>query len=360
MARSISGLSAFVPVPSLAGDAALGNGSSDSLDTEGLVPVPVPAALPQYEVMFEPVSRGETEVDAASIHWLLDGAPQAPGVRVLRQSFSVGDEAVSYRLWYPSALPHAFAVLLHGACDYSAAFEELGTALAASGIAALAYDQNGCGTRRSRGISLYPAHQISDLLAASDALRAKAYEIYGSAAVDQPLFLIGESMGGGVAVRGAAAGIDIAGLVLVAPAAIACPYRRVFFQAAANLVAFFAPWSRWRIERRGEAELSDLAAIRFLSDPFVLRRVPSRMMAQLFALAAEAARVAPRVTVPTLTLVGTGENILRRECIETLHRRLSGPAEIEVLEGAGHFLLHAKRNSEIFRRIADWILARAA
>jgi len=314
---------------------------------------------PLYRVLFEPLAGRAVDVDADAFPWLLDGADGVPGVTVLRQTFPLGSENVAYRLWRPAQRPVALAILLHGACDYSAAFEELGAFLAMKGIASLAYDQRGCGSRRSRGRSLEARHQLGDLAAANERLRAKVSEFYGIEASQLPLFLLGESMGGGVAVRAAASGLKLDGLVLVAPASLACPYRRVAFQTAANALSLFAPRSLWRIERRGESELSDAAAIRFLGDPFVLRGVPSRMMAELFALAAEAARVAPRVKVPSLTFVGTEENVLRRECVEALHRRFGGPAEIESVKGAGHFLLHMKDNEAVFRRIAVWMLRKA-
>jgi acylglycerol lipase len=313
----------------------------------------------RYRVLFEPLAGTAAGVDPDAFPWLLDGTDGVPGVTVVRQTFPLGSENVAYRLWRPAQTPVALAILLHGACDYCAAFEELGSFLAMRGIASLACDQRGCGSRRSRGRSLEVRHQLGDLAAARELLRVKIGDFYGMDAGATPLFLLGESMGGGVAVRAAARGLSIDGLVLVAPASLACPYRRVAFQTAANALSLCAPRSLWRIERRGESELSDAAAIRFLGDPFVLRGVPSRMMAELFSLAAEAARVAPRVKVPSLTFVGSEENVLRRECVETLHRRLGGPAEIESVKGAGHFLLHATGNEAVFRRIAVWMLRKA-
>jgi alpha-beta hydrolase superfamily lysophospholipase len=249
---------------------------------------------------------------------------------------------------------------LHGACDYSAAFDELGPVLAAKGIAALTYDQRGFGTRRSRGRSLEPAYQLSDVKIACDTLRAKLSEFCGGDdGLAQP-FILGESMGGGVAVRAAAAGLDIAGLVLVSPASLANFYRRFAFQIAANMVTFLIPWSHWYIERRVESELSDAAAIRLLSDPLVLRRVPSRMIAQLLSLAAEAAQDAIRIRVPTLTLLGTDEKIVHRGCVNAMVDRFDGHKELAIVPGGTHFLIHERNNERLFDLTANWILKRAA
>src|SRR5689334_1216013 len=67
------------------------------------------------------------------------------GVRLRCGAFAAGDGAdIPYRLWLPREI-RAGILLLHGACDYSGAFDEVAPRLARSGIAALAIDQRGFG-----------------------------------------------------------------------------------------------------------------------------------------------------------------------------------------------------------------------
>lgn len=317
------------------------------------------SAQPQpYQLVFEPVGFTAEDLDQTAYHWLLEDGISRAGVSTVRHYFVAEDgEEVPLRIWTPTRRPRAFAALLHGACDYSRGCEELGASLAASGIAAFAYDQRGFGSRLSRGRSLDPKLQISDLKRASAAFKEKIFGFFGPRLSGTPFFTVGESMGGAFALRAAAEGFDTDGLVLVAPATLACPVRRFGFRFSARILWFLAPWSRWRIERQTETDLSDVAAIRFLGDPLVLRRVPSRMMAELIDLAIKTPGLASRVRVPVLTLFGSRENVLRRECIEDLVGRFQGPAKLEVVEDGDHFLLHSNANQRVFRLLTRWMLS---
>lgn len=312
-------------------------------------------------VAFEPISRSCPAPNSAAFQWLLGDNWEAPDIISHHGSFLSGDdEAVPFRLWGPQLEPRACIVLLHGACDYSAAFDELGPALAAHGIIAFAYDQRGFGVRRSRGLSLQPRRQLADVSAACTAILENTEDIYGRTPSCARPFLLGESMGGGIAICAAANGLKLAGAVLVSPASLACLYRRIAFQFAANLLSVVAPSSQWRIDRRTDANLSDIAAIRLLSDPLVLRHVPTRLLAQLFSLAANTARNGARIDIPTLTLLGTHDRVLSRDCVETLHRRFRGNKTLHWVPGATHFLLHERGNNSVFDVISSWILRHAA
>src|SRR5437588_6528375 len=143
-----------------------------------------------------------------------------PRARMRCGSFFASDgAAVPYRLW-TARKPQAAVLLLHGAFDYAAAFDEIGPKLARKGFAALAIDQRGFGATGSRGHWSGTARMAEDAGDAAEFLLARL-------GTDQPLFVIGESMGGAVAIHAAAAGAiqHLRGIVLVAPGALASRFR---------------------------------------------------------------------------------------------------------------------------------------
>ena len=64
-------------------------------------------------------------------------------------------------------------------------------------------------------------------------------------------------------------------------------------------------------ERISGWELTASSAIRLLSDPLVLRAARPATVFGLLELAAHAVDMAHRVRVPTLTMVGSKEDVLR-------------------------------------------------
>lgn len=284
----------------------------------------------------------------SAMRWSL--AALDPEAHVLSGTFVASDEAlVPYRLWQAEA-PRALVLLLHGAFDYSGAFDEIGPKLRAHGLTAFAYDQRGFGATASRGHWTGKKRMVKDAIEAILLLRQR----FGHGL---PVFIIGESMGAAVAVHVAARGrnLDLSGLVLVAPGAVAGTFRRMFGQFLARLLGRFAPESEIAIERIGNEELTATSAIRLLSDPLVLRGVRPKMAFGLLELAAHAVDMAHKVSAPALTLVGTRDDVLRTACITRLHLSLKGEKVWESFDGGPHLLLHWREGDRVLDRALAFI-----
>ncbi|MGD0143977.1 MAG: alpha/beta fold hydrolase [Rhizomicrobium sp.] len=256
-----------------------------------------------------------------------------------------------YRLW-PAAHPKGIVLLLHGAFDYSGAFDDIGPKFAARGLTAFAYDQRGFGATRSRRHWCGRKRMVEDAIDAVSYIRTR----YGSL----PLVIVGESMGAAVAVHAAASApnLDISGLVLSAPGAVAGAFRRMFVSLLIRLIDRFVPDGELTIERMSARELTPAAAIRLLCDPMVLRGVRPRMAFGLLELAATAVDAARKVSVPALTMVGSKEDFLRTKCIAQLHKLLAGDKTWREFEGGPHLLLHWQNGSEVLCAVLAWIDAR--
>jgi acylglycerol lipase len=298
-----------------------------------------------FRVAFHRNAPRTRKQSIGDVRWSLEASD--PATALLSGRFQASDHAaVPYRLW-PAAAPRAVVLLLHGAFDYSGAFDDIGPKFAARGITAFAFDQRGFGATRSRRHWCGRQRMVKDVEDAIGYIRTRFGEL--------PLFIVGESMGAAIAVNAAAKGVDVSGIVLAAPGAIAGGIRRLFASAVVRLIEFFAPRSEITVERLSARELGASAAIRLLCDPLVLRGIRPRMAFGLLELAAAAVDAARKVTVPALTMVGSKEDFLRTKCIAQLHRALAGDKTWLEFEGGPHLLLHWQDADKVLAEVFAWL-----
>lgn len=300
-----------------------------------------------YRVGFEFVSPDDTRT-VHDARWSLAGLD--PSVQVLTGRFAASDgEDVPYRLW-PAPNPRGMVLLLHGATDYSGAFDDIGPQFAGRGLAALAIDQRGFGATSTRGRWRGKGRMIRDAIEAVLFLRKR----FGDAI---PVFIVGESMGAALAVHAAsrAPDLNLSGIVLAAPGAISGMWRRVFWSVAGRVLRFFAPNSSIVMERISAWEFTPGSAIRLLSDPMVLRRVKPATLFGLFKLSRSAVDEAEHVRIPSLTMIGGKEDLLREDCIKRLHHGLAGEKEWTRFRNGPHLLLHWKNRDKVLSRVFAWI-----
>ena len=113
--------------------------------------------------------------------------------------------------WLPKSKPKAIVLALHGFNDYSNAFTPSGEYFRKSGIATYAYDQRGFGASPETGIWAGEDNLVRDVDNALATLAKKHPRT--------PIFLMGESMGGAVAMLAASrAKLPIRGIILSSPA----------------------------------------------------------------------------------------------------------------------------------------------
>ena len=141
-------------------------------------------------------------------------------------------------VWTPAqGAPWAAVVALHGMNDYANAFHFAGEAWAAQGVATYAYDQRGFGRGPDRGVWGGEALMADDLRCACALTRARH-----PGAV---LAVVGESMGGAVAIAASTApGLpapDCDRLVLSSPAVWGWGAQDPFSSAALWTLAHLAP-----------------------------------------------------------------------------------------------------------------------
>lgn len=208
--------------------------------------------------------------------------------------------------WSPEDGPaRAVIVALHGFNDYGRFFDAPGTWLASRGIASYAYDQRGFGGAPNRGIWPGAATLIQDLRDVVAVVRVRH--------PDLPLFVLGESMGGAVAIAARTSGgsLDADGLILSAPAVRGRATMPWYETAALWTSVRVAPG--WAVSGRGLGikPSDNIEMLRALSrDPRVIKETRVDAVHGLVDLMDIAQAAAPRLDGPVLILLGGRDELV--------------------------------------------------
>jgi alpha-beta hydrolase superfamily lysophospholipase len=252
--------------------------------------------------------------------------------------------------WGP-ADPKAVVLALHGFGDYSNAFDKVAQALAKRGVATYAYDQRGFGVSPGRG-RWHGAERLADDAAeAVGALKRKHPDV--------PLYLMGHSMGGGVALAAAARHPDlpVEGLILVAPAVWSRDFMPDFQKDLLRLSAHTLPWYPLTGQGIRIVPTDDLAALKALSrDPKVLRAFRVDQVWGLTNLMDLAADAPPGIGTRVLYLYGLRDDVIPLVPTKAALAGFSEPLlTAAIYDGGYHLLMRSKLGDAVIRDIAQWI-----
>jgi len=266
------------------------------------------------------------------------------------------------RRWLPYGEPKAVILALHGFNDYSNAFDAPAKLWAKQGIATYAYDQRGFGGSPGRG--LWPGSEAlaTDAVTAATLLRAKYPH--------RPIYLLGESMGGAVAILAAAGATGIRpaavdGVILSAPA--------VWTRESMQFLPRIALWAGVRMFPdavfTGES-LHILASdnipmlIALGKDPMVLKGARVDTMYGLVNLMDATIAAAPRLTQPLFLMYGANDAVIPRaplrEFVAHLPAASAARDRLAYYRHGYHMLLRDLEGAQVAADVASWILERGA
>src|SRR4051812_38708979 len=137
-----------------------------------------------------------------------------PASTITRREGRFSGDRLAYRVWEATD-PKAIVVIAHGYAEHSGRYDHVGAALAEAGFSAWALDHSGHGL--SQGDQQGNPGEIEDVIADMDEFVTLA----SSSSPGLPVFLIGHSMGGMLAVAYAEAHQDrLAGVVISGAAVV--------------------------------------------------------------------------------------------------------------------------------------------
>lgn len=282
-----------------------------------------------------------------------------PVPRFTQTSFIAADgEVLPLRRWLPEGQTRAVILALHGFNDYSNAFDEPAKAWARQGIATYAYDQRGFGATRERGFWPGRAALAADAAAATHILR----RLYPG----RPLYLLGDSMGGAVAVVAIAGesetpAPDVDRVILTAPA--------VWGRATMEMLPRIALWFGVRVAPAltltgrglGIKASDNIAMLRKLSrDPMVIKATRIDTIYGLVDLMDAAADAAPSLDVPMLVMYGAKDEIIPKRSILRFVDRLPPECRrrtrLAWYHDGYHMLLRDLEGPVVSADVASWAL----
>ncbi|MGA8756715.1 MAG: lysophospholipase [Stellaceae bacterium] len=294
--------------------------------------------------------------DIGTSHAATDTKPIA---RFTDSAFITSDgQPLPLRKWLPDTSIRAVILGLHGFNDYSQAFEIPGKAWAKDGIATYAYDQRGFGGAPERGLWPGRAALAADVATACSILR----RLYPGV----PLYLLGESMGGAVAIVAMTGESrtpipDVDGVILTAPA--------VWGRSTMDLLPRIALWAGVRLmpdlKLTGQSlhilASDNIPMLRALGrDPLVIKETRVDTIWGLVNLMDAAFASAPDLRVPLLLMYGAHDEIIPKPPIgrfvrelprDTRHRR-----SFAYYPHGYHMLLRDLESPIVSADIAGWIL----
>jgi acylglycerol lipase len=267
----------------------------------------------------------------------LDGAG---GVRLFRQ------------VWLPGGEPLAAVVLVHGVSEHSGRYAGVGEGLAACGFALHALDQRGHG--RSHGRRAYVdrfRHLVADVDRLVDRVRA--------AHPGRPVFLLGHSMGGCVALAYALEHQErLAGLALSAPLA-ALGAAPLPLRVIGRTLSVVAPHVGV-YEVDSSAVSRDPEVVRdYDADPLNYhRKLPARTVAELADAVASFPDRLASLTLPLLVMHSPEDRLTPYEGGAMVHEQVSSADRVlRRYDGLAHELLFEPEGDEVLADLADWLTA---
>ena len=263
---------------------------------------------------------------------------------------SKGNKLHVHQWTHPS--PSASVLIVHGYTEHAYRYDEFASFLVENSIEVFAYDQQGHG--RSEGLSAY-IPQFENLV-------ADLSEVIQFLALKNPVFLIGQSMGGLVVSHFCVKHnvSNIQGAILCAPALKLDDDLSPILVKLAPFIAYFfpkLPTERLKAEHlsRDENVVDD-----YLNDPLVYTKgTRARTGSELIQAIKAIPELAPQFKTPLLILHGSADKITDPDGSHHFCQ-LAGSVDKDFkrLDGLYHDILHEPEKQELYESILTWIRER--
>ncbi|HWL80637.1 MAG TPA: alpha/beta fold hydrolase [Roseomonas sp.] len=261
--------------------------------------------------------------------------------------------ALPLRSWPAQGPTRAIILGLHGFGDTANnAFARASQAFTAAGVAFYAYDQRGFGGAPHRGVWPGVEGLVQDAARVARLIRERNPGV--------PLYLMGESMGGAVALAAAASADPppVEGIILVAPAVEGRASMSWLTRGLLDFAAHTVPLLEIRNSAPGFTPTDDEEAMRgWGRDPLTYKEVRVDAVFGLVGLMDAAVAAAPHVRQRLLVLYGGEDRIINADPVRSLLRLLPDPTQQRgaYYPQGYHMLLRDKNRATVAADVLAWM-----
>ncbi len=254
-----------------------------------------------------------------------------------------------------SETPRGVLVVVHGLAEHAGRYRHLAERFAGRGFSVYVPEYRGHGHSPGLRVHVDRFDEFVDDVAAARALASAENP-------SLPLFLVGHSQGGLIALRSALGEPEgLSGLVVSSPLLGAHPSVQPgpFLAAAARVLSVIAP--RLRLANHVDpSALSRDAAVgaAYMADPLVSRHVSARWYTELLQAIADTHARAALLAVPALVMVSDDDRIVDPEA--TARWAKAAPvSRVEFVRWGGfcHEMWNEPERERVFTRMDAWLEA---
>nr|XP_020033116.1 monoglyceride lipase isoform X3 [Castor canadensis] len=283
--------------------------------------------------------------------------PQSVPYQDLPHLVNADGQYLFCRYWKPTGTPKALIFVSHGAGEHCGRYDDLAQMLMRLNLLVFAHDHVGHGQSEGERMVVSDFHVfVRDVLQHVDMVQKDHPEL--------PVFLLGHSMGGAIAILTAAERPGhFSGMVLISPLVIASPESATTFKVlAAKVLNLVLPnMSLGPIDSsvlsRNKTEV-DL----YNSDPLICHAgLKVCFGIQLLNAVSRVERALPKLTVPFLLLQGSADRLCdSKGAYLLMDSARSQDKTLKIYEGAYH-VLHKELpdvTRSVFHEINMWVSQR--
>lgn len=256
-----------------------------------------------------------------------------------------------YRSW-PALIERGVLLVSHGLGEHGGRYAQVAEELAEHGVTVHAIDHRGHG--RSGGRRGHVAH-FGEFVRDFETFRAAIAKEHPSAA---PLFLLGHSMGGLIAIHHLQTHPEAGyrGAVLSAPLvgiAVQAPRWKV---ALSGFLSRMIPWLPFHNEIE-TAMLSTAPGYEesYRSDTLLHNTITPRLYTEMVAAIRGAFERPDGIHVPLLVLAPTADRVVLPEAVARFASACPGDVEVKRYEGFQHESLNEKDRHHVVADVAAWL-----
>ena len=246
--------------------------------------------------------------------------------------------------------PKAILIGVHGMNGYSADFKIPAPWFVEKGVTVYSYDQRSFGRTNAESLGIWPGDQVlvEDLRSIYSLVR-KRYP-------KQPIYILGLSMGGAIAMSAVAEGMRPDGIILAAPAVWGWRSMNPFLKSTLWVTAHVAPGFKPSSSNLDVWPSDNIDMLKDISrDPLYLKETRTDAIYGLVGLMDRAYDSAETINVPVLYLYGKNDQIVPATPSENVMKRIPEPKKMVVYKDGWHMILRDKQRERVWRDIMAWI-----